>query len=64
MTPSEFRIAILECRSISELNRIYVENCDLMDSHRYLYRVLNNHRKLLNQLRRMKVECTAISEMN
>jgi len=60
----ELRLAICNCRSIPELNRIYIENAEFMDQHRYLYRVLSHHRKLLNRLRREKFAHTEIYEMN
>ena len=64
MNHRELGFEIARCRNITDLDQLRDENLEVINAHPYLYRILCNVRKRLHMIRRMRIECTPISEMN
>ena len=62
--PLQMRFDIANCRTDQELNDLRDANLEYMNRHPYLFLVIKDHRKVLSNIRRMRFECTPISEMN
>ena len=62
--PLQMRFDIANCRTDQELNDLRDANLDYLNQHPYLFLVIKDHRKVLSNIRRMRFECTPISEMN
>ena len=62
--PLQMRFDIANCRTDQDLNDLRDSNLDYLNQHPYLFLVIRDARKRIGQIRRMKIECTPISEMN
>ena len=62
--PLQMRFDIANCRTDQELNDLRDANLDYLNQHPYLFLVIRDHRKVLSNIRRMRFECTPVSEMN
>lgn len=62
--PLQMRYDIANCRTDQELNDLRDSNLDYLNQHPYLFLVIKDARKRIGAIRRMKFECTPISEMN